>query len=451
MSLHARGFAMVWLAVLALLALPGEGAAAERPTAPGVYVEETAVGSPAIQPVATSITAFIGRAAKGPVNQPTAVRSFGEFERTFGGLHASAPMTYAVRCFFENGGGHALIVRLLRPELPPLAPSILQPPGLNALPPRPGPLESIGRPLDNATLIGDRAAKSGLYALEKADLFNLLCIPPDRHGGDTAPAVYQEALRYCVERRAFLLVDPPAAWSAGKSAAEAAAAARAGLEDLGLSGPEARNAALYFPRLRVSDPLRSGQEVLLAPSGVVAGIFARMDLQVGVWKAPASSGSDLRGVQGPEVEITASHQDQLNPLGINCLRKFPGRGLVVWGSRTLDSTGSEWRYIPTRRLALHLQESIARGLEWAVYEPNDETLWATLRARVESFLNGLWRQGAFQGRQPQDAYFVQCGRETMTNADIERGVAILLIGYAARRPAEFLTFSHAQNCAQLRR
>lgn len=309
---------------------------------------------------------------------------------------------------------------------------------------------SDGQALDQATYEGSKANKTGIYALEKADLFNLLCIPPDTREGDTHNAVYQTAMSYCKERRAMLIVDTPAAWSANK--ATAAATAQAGLAGLGLSGEAARNAALYFPRVLESDPLRNGQTDTFVPCGIIAGIMARTDASRGVWKAPAGLDSSMNGIQGVNVNLNDDENGMLNPLGINCLRAFPINGRVIWGARTLrgaDQLADEWKYIPVRRTALYIEESLYRGTQWVVFEPNDEPLWSQIRLNVGAFMHNLFRQGAFQGTTPRQAYFVKCDKETTTQNDIDRGIVNIVVGFAPLKPAEFVIVKLQQIAGEL--
>jgi hypothetical protein len=510
-------------------------------TYPGVYIQEIPSGVRAITGVATAIAAFVGRARRGPVNEPITINSFGEFERIFGGLWVASPMSYAVRDFYLNGGGQAIIVRLYKAssarsdgrasaDVDGIALTAANPgewgnslqlsvdyDGINAeVASRYGLSESdlfnlnvsfngtterfanvsvvegarrinrvvaqssqlvrwsagaplpTGRPAATtspvmasggsdgealsgaADYLGSQADKTALYALEKADLFSLLCIPPDSREGDTPVEVYQAAAQYCAERRAMLLVDPPAAWSANPDTAAATAAD--GLAGLGLSGVAARNAALYFPRIIQADPLRQGQLDAFVPCGVVAGIIARTDTQRGVWKAPAGLDAALSGVQGLTANLTDAENGLLNPLGLNCLRSFPVVGQVVWGARTLrgaDQLADEYKYVPVRRLALYIEESLYRGTQWVVFEPNDEPLWAQIRLNVGAFMQNLFRQGAFQGRTPREAYFVKCDRETTTQNDINQGIVNIVVGFAPLKPAEFVIISLQQLAGQV--
>lgn len=299
-----------------------------------------------------------------------------------------------------------------------------------------------------------RNAKHGIYALEEADLFNILCIPPDPRNGDVDPAVLSEALQYCVERRAMLLVDAPKEWATndGRLYSNLINNPSKKLNDLGISGPNARNAAIYFPRVKQSDPLRDGQIDTFAPCGIIAGIMARTDTQRGVWKAPAGLDAALNGVQGLEVMLTDRENGVLNPVGINCLRSFPVTGRVVWGARTMrgaDLIADEYKYIPVRRLALFIEESLYRGTQWVVFEPNDEPLWAQIRLNVGAFMHDLFRKGAFQGTTPKDAYFVCCNRDTTTQNNINLGIVNIVVGFAPLKPAEFVIIKLQQMAGQI--
>ncbi|WP_445173403.1 phage tail sheath C-terminal domain-containing protein [Microcoleus sp.] len=293
-------------------------------------------------------------------------------------------------------------------------------------------------------------SKTGLYALDKADLFNLLCIPPEVRTEDTDKEIYKLALPYCVKRRAMLIVDPPVAWAANKETA--AANAKAGLTDLGLSGTDARNAILYFPRVIQADPLREGQLDTFVPCGILAGVMARTDTQRGVWKAPAGIDATLNGIVGLQANLSDDENGMLNPLGINCLRNFPVYGRVVWGSRTLrgaDQLADEYKYVPVRRLLLFLQESLYRGTQWVVFEPNDEPLWSQIRLNLGAFMQNLFKQGAFQGKTPKEAYFVKCDSETTTQNDINLGIVNIVIGFAPLKPAEFVIIKFQQIAGQI--
>lgn len=629
-------------------------------TYPGVYIEEIPSGVRTITGVATSITAFVGRALMGPVNEAVTINSFGDYERIFGGLWLDSTMSYAVRDFYLNGGSQAIIVRLFNPFFadeaarlvalgaansqavvaanavaaavraaeagadpgvtttdevagaadtaiaalvtpsasalaaantvrnaaraavadpdstaaadldavadaaeasaaapatvadaaaiaapvnrarinangltleaanegswgnnlrarvdfdtrPPVAPEVATSlfnlsirndatgqievhrnvaviPGharqidnvlrnesslvrvLGALPasrptdhanPAPGqdvwatnaPTETNdvvstsatnGNAIGNNQFIGAGSSinKTGLYALDNADLFNLLCIPPFDVDSTVDANLVGEAATYCERRRAMLIVDPPITWTS-------VGAASAGVAGVGTSS---KNAALYFPRLRQPNPLRENQLEDFVPCGAVAGVMARTDTTRGVWKAPAGLDATLVGVPALSVSLTDAENGQLNPLGINCLRAMPAAGRVVWGARTLqgnDRLASEWKYVPVRRTALFIEESLYRGTQWVVFEPNDEPLWAQIRLNLGAFMHNLFRQGAFQGKTPREAYFVKCDKETTTQNDINLGIVNILVGFAPLKPAEFVVLKIQQMAGQI--
>jgi phage tail sheath protein FI len=303
-------------------------------------------------------------------------------------------------------------------------------------------------------LIGSPSAFTGIYALDKVDLFNILCIPdatrskpgdPNQlDSGNVDPnAIFAAAYDFCEKKRAFLVVDPPP----GVRNVDTAA-------DWKTSGLKVRgkNAAAYFPRIRVPDPLNNFQLRTFAPSGLVAGLYARTDIERGVWKAPAGTDAALRGVQGLVYQLTDPENGALNPLGLNCLRNFPVYGHVAWGARTLegaDAEASEWKYVPVRRLALFIEESLYRGTKWVVFEPNDEPLWAQIRLNIGAFMQSLFLQGAFQGKTPREAYQVKCDKTTTTQNDIDRGIVNIVVGFAPLKPAEFVIIKIQQLAGQL--
>lgn len=243
----------------------------------------------------------------------------------------------------------------------------------------------------------------------------------------------------------MLLVDPPNTWIRVSDVTDAAT----GVGSLGLTD---ENAAIYFPRVKFADPLRENRLEEFVPCGAVAGIISRTDAQRGVWKAPAGLDATLSGVRELSIKLTDGQNGQLNPLGVNCLRNFPVTGNVVWGARTLegaDRLGSEWKYFPVRRLALFIEESLYRGTQFAVFEPNDEPLWSQLRLNVGAFMANLFRQGAFQGSSPKDAYLVKCDKETTITNDINLGIVNILVGFAPLKPAEFVIIKIQQLAGQI--
>lgn len=208
--------------------------------------------------------------------------------------------------------------------------------------------------------------------------------------------------------------------------------------------------AVYFPYLRTLDPSgRSAEPIPAPPSGFVAGLYSRVDARRGVWKAPAGTTAFLNGAVGLEAELTQGQHGDLNnhPKSVAVIRKQPAGGIVAWGARTVSSD-PEYTYIPVRRTAIFLRVSIYQGIQWAVFEPNDEPLWKSLRLNIGAFMNTLFRQGAFQGSTPSEAYFVKCDSETTTQADIDRGIVNVHVGFAPLKPAEFVVVKIRQKAGQ---
>ncbi|MGB7926269.1 MAG: phage tail sheath C-terminal domain-containing protein [Pyrinomonadaceae bacterium] len=507
---------------------------------PGVYIEEVPSGVRTITGVPTSITAFVGSAPRGPVNDPRFINSYADYERQFGGLTLASPMSYSVFQYYQNGGSQAIIVRLVGANAAPATITLTNGVVLRAKSPgtwgenlrvrvdhnnvdathynltirdmntgeqerfinlsednaspqslertllrsdlveqdnagtgRPDPHAALASPgtdpfsrpaaentytqanadggegdaLVEAQYIGGthETDKTGLYNLLKTDIFNILVMPPPDLDSDIDIDILSAALTLCAQQRAMLIVDPLVGWTEVSEVIT-------GLNGFQLSGESARNAALYFPRLSINDPDQSGQMIAVPPSGAVAGVYARTDVQRGVWKAPAGTDASLSGVPQLSVPLTDLENGQLNPLGVNCLRAFPIIGRVVWGARTLrgaDILADEWKYVPVRRLALFIEESLYRGTKWAVFEPNDEPLWAQLRLNVGAFMQNLFRQGAFQGSSPREAYFVKCDKDTTTQNHINLGIVNVYVGFAPLKPAEFVIIKIQQMAGQV--
>jgi phage tail sheath protein FI len=212
--------------------------------------------------------------------------------------------------------------------------------------------------------------------------------------------------------------------------------------------PKNSYGAVYMPWVRMLDPTgRSSEPLPVPPSGFVAGLYARTDGRVGVWKAPAGTNTALGGAVGLTANLTDVQQGDLNPINVNVIRQFAGAGIVLWGARTITAD-PEWTYIPVRRMAIFLRLSIYRGIQWAVFEPNDEDLWASLRLNIISFMMNLFRQGAFQGATPSQAFFVKCDYETTTQDDINLGIVNVLVGFAPLKPAEFVVVKISQQTGQ---
>ncbi|RFM26929.1 phage tail sheath family protein [Deminuibacter soli] len=509
-----------------------------QPTYPGVYIEELSSGVRTITGVATSITAFVGRALRGPVSDPVTITSYGDFQRIFGGIWTKSTMSYAVRDFYQNGGSVAIIVRIEKNAVaatgtisglaleaaskgtfgnnlqvwvdhhtkdedattpdanlfnlfvsenaeggtteaflnvsvntadPRFVTKVLAQSSnlvrIHGAAPGTRPDASAvnagvvtktnfsggtdGDDLDTAAYndAAHAADKTGLFALNKADLFNLLCITPAVKGGDTDKAIYATALSICVDKRAILLVDTPLAWG---TAAPATVASN--LSSLGLTGPAARNAAIYYPRVLQADPQQDGLQDTFVPCGLVAGIISQTDSTRGIWKSPAGIDAALSGVQGLQTNLSDLENGLINPVGINCLRNFPLSGVVVWGARTMrgaDKLADEYKYLAVRRVALYIEESLYRGTQWVVFEPNDEPLWAQIRLNVGAFMHNMFRQGAFQGTTPKQAYLVKCDKETTTQNDIDQGIVNILVGFAPLKPAEFVYIKIQQLAGQI--
>jgi phage tail sheath protein FI len=301
-------------------------------------------------------------------------------------------------------------------------------------------------------IIGDPLAFTGLYALNKVDLFNLLVIPDATRANPGDPsaldanldpnAIYGAAITLCDLRRAFLLIDPPPNINTVSAAVDWKST------HLAVVDP---NGAAFFPRLKLPDPLNNYQLRTFAPSGVVAGVYAKIDGTRGVWKAPAGTEAVLNGVQSMVYKLNDPENGVLNPLGLNCFRTFPVYGPVLWGARTLkgaDALTDQWKYVPVRRMALFLEESLYRGTKWVVFEPNDEPLWAAIRLNVGAFMQDYFRKGAFQGSTPDQAYFVKCDSETTTQDDIDQGIVNILVGFAPLKPAEFVVIQIEQLTGQ---
>ena len=621
---------------------------APRVTYPGVYIQEVKSDVRTIVGVDTATTAFIGRAKRGPVNQPIVVNSYGDFERMFGGLWLQSSLGFAVNDFFLNGGAKAVVVRLFNDGAavpPPGAPAPLTPQaaaaaarakadevqannasnpakaaandvataaeaavaaidataesvaaaarakadefagasnpvktaaqavadaaaGIVAPPPVADPIPSAkskmtvdtltleavsegkwgdklsavvtnielkfkdalakrygveaddlftltvtdngtgfvetfanvtvangprridkvlanesvlvrvlgdlpttrpvatvidpdepnnnphgeggsdGQKLNDLLISGSADEKTGIYALDGSDIFNLLCIPPYDIDdvSDTADVpgnIWALAAAYCEKRRALLIVDSPQGWNTKKKAVD-------GVPLPGIGAHQ--NAAIYFPHIKKPNLLRDNQVEEFVPCGAVAGIMARTDASRGVWKAPAGLEASLTGVFELSVPLTDAENGELNPLGVNCLRKLPAAGNVVWGARTLvgdDRLASQWKYIPVRRTTLYIEESIYRNIQWAVFEPNDEPLWSQLRLNIGVFMHDLYRQGAFQGQSPKSAYFVKCDSSTTTQSDIDKGIVNIVVGFAPLKPAEFVVVYIQQITGQL--
>ena len=537
-------------------------------TYPGVYIEELPSPVRTIVGVATSITAFVGTALKGPIDRAELIHSFPDYYRIYGDVWSGSNMSYAVYQYFLNGGQDAVILRIagagrapasvdvkdqnaqhvlftlkasspgtwannklkisidtddinkngdntvfklivnlwndatpsqiIQNEVFPNLSTDLKSPRIvttvlaqeSQLVVVDGTVQQQGQPgstkdpqtkkdiplsltsgVDGSAPTfnefkgspGDpqnsNVPKTGKYLLDDVDIFNMLCIPPfeaDQNNNpkdDTSAAIYSDALTYFTDRkrRAIIIVDPPIEWN-NKDVPQDPTNGVDGSAGLVPDRSAGQNAAIFFPRILAADPNLEGRLRKFVPCGAIAGVIATTDTNRGIWKAPAGIEATLAGVSDLSVHLTDSENGELNPLGINCLRIMPGGiGRVVWGSRTMrgaDRLADQWKYLPVRRTALYIEESLYRGTQWVVFEPNDYRLWSQIRLNVGDFMQDLFRQGAFQGSDPKKAYFVKCDETTTTQYDIDRGIVNIVVGFAPLKPAEFVILQIQQIASQ---
>jgi phage tail sheath protein FI len=528
--------------------------------------------------VPTSVAAFVGYAARGLVDTPVQVNSWADYERAFGGLDPTSPMSYAVFLYFLNGGNTAQIVRagaadgsaapacialstdvILAATSPGIwgnnlsaevdtnglrntatlfnltitladgnntlatesytglsltsggvgspgtaittalassalmnvdpssglttvptagiyaVPTTAKPPTAKAAaaakaatdapdaadtppagapaavtPPPPGGSVGVDVALAQLAVPGDPNAKTGIFALAKADIFNMLCLPRalgQTWGPNADEDVISQAAKFCHDQRAMLILDPPPAWVQAAPPLDYQHV----IDSPAITGQYAPNAAVYYPNLLFADPI-TNTTIPLGPCGAVAGVWASTDSTRAVWKAPAGTAAAIGGITDLSVHIDDSESGTLNPLAVNCLRTLPLVGPVSWGARTVagaDELASQWKYIPVRRTALFIEESLRRGTQWVVFEPNDEPLWSSVRLNVGAFMNSLFKQGAFQGSTPADAYLVQCDADNNPQSSINQGILNILVGFQPLLPAEFVIIQIQQLVGQL--
>lgn len=306
---------------------------------------------------------------------------------------------------------------------------------------------------DNGTAPGQDEFEDAFAALARVRDANILLLPGQSWSATGGRALLELAIGHCeAMRNRMLLIDLPPGQELDNESE---------VNDLDL--PTSTYAVSYYPWPLLANPFHSKdpnpdtgagpaepRTVLVSPGALAAGLWAKTDARRGVWKAPAGIEFPLLGVQALEFTVDNAEQDFLNPAGVNAMRRMPGFGPVVWGTRTRSTRANpEWRYVPVRRTAIFIEESIHGSIQWAVFEPNDHRLWSSLRANIESFMNGLFRAGAFQGEKASDAYFVKCGLgQTMTQDDIDRGQVIVLVGFAPLKPAEFVIVRIQQKVGQ---
>ncbi|MGC5052339.1 phage tail sheath family protein [Micromonospora sp. DT48] len=391
---------------------------------PGIYVEEVPRGARPIGPAGTSTAALVGR---GPnrnahVGEALAVNNWTDFLRLYadGDQVESTPLARAVFGFFDNGGTRCWVV-------------------------------NVG---DGNAISGTGRKRAGLDLLEAIDEISIVAAP-----GFHDPVSHEALLSLAERTRTMVAICDPApdiddistltrvATPASTRPAKPSDTESDTATGSAAGGPTAHRprqsdfGTLYYPWLRVRDPL-SGELVLTPPSGHIAGIWARTDALRGVHKAPANE--PVRGAVDLGHLVTRAEHDVLNPRGVNVIRYFPGEGIRVWGARTLAAEASEWRYLNVRRLSIAIEQAIANGTRWMVFEPNDYTLWRSIRRDIGAFLTRVWRDGALLGRTPEEAFFVKCDEET-NPADVrDAGMVVAHIGIAVVKPAEFVVFKLSQ-------
>jgi uncharacterized protein len=381
-------------------------------SAPDVYVVEVSGGARPIQAVGTSTAGFVGLAPrkKARLGEAVAVNNWGEFVREYiqegDHMNPSTPLSMAVYGFFQNGGSRCYVVNLGQ---------------------------------DGAPVMNTEAG--GLGYLEEIDEIAIVAAP-----GYTDAGTY-EALREHVEllKDRVAILDAPSRVDDIRLLLQTATESASGESEegqRGFKGPASSYLAYYYPWITVRDPLSPTERINVPPSGHIAGIWSRTDATRGVHKAPANE--TVRGALNLTARLSRAELGELNQAGVNCLRYFTREGIRVWGARTLDETG-EWRYLNVRRLFNMVRESIQESTRWVVFEPNDYTLWKSIRRDIGAFLTGLWRNGALMGRTPDEAFFVKCDEETNPPDVIDQGQVVTEIGIAPVKPAEFIIFRIQQH------
>ncbi|RME75318.1 MAG: phage tail sheath family protein [Planctomycetota bacterium] len=383
---------------------------------PGVYVEEVDRGTKPIEAVGTSTVGFLGTCNKGPVNKPVFITNWSQYVNTFGDFRDSDYLAHAVYGFFNNGGSRCFVCNVGS------AAGSGGGKDEKGAPAKPG---ASSKDLAKMFIGEDKGPgkRTGLKTFEDVDDINIVCAP-----GVTDPAVVDAILTHCeVRKDRFAILDSPETIDGGVDK---------------LPKPrDSKYGAYYFPWIEVYDPEKGN--IFVPPSGHMAGIYARVDAERGVHKAPANE--IVRGALGLRYSISRGEQDILNPKGINCIRDFSrrGRGIRVWGARTLSSDAS-WRYINVRRLFIMIEQSIEIGTQWVVFEPNDHTLWKKITRDIRAFLYRIWRTGALFGKTPEEAFYVKCDEETNPPEVIDAGQVITEIGICPVKPAEFVIFRIGQ-------
>lgn len=392
---------------------------------PGIYIEETASGPRPIEAVGTSTVGFAGTApnADAHKNEIIPVTNWLQFVREFVSRgDESTPLSQAVYGFFQNSGGLCYIV-------------------------------NVGK---NGSISGGKdGRRQGLQLMEEIDEIAIVAAP-----GYTDAADYDAILTHCekLKDRVAILDGPKDVFMLNNltkikspsvkppdNSDVLATPSKQVSEEKGLRARSSDGGygAFYYPWIITRDPLSPKKLVTVPPSGHIAGVYARVDSIRGVHKAPANE--PVRGALDLACRVTKEEQGSLNSNSVNCIRFFPGQGVRVWGARTLAASSSEWRYVNVRRLFNMVEESIAQSTMWVVFEPNDSTLWNSIKRDVSAFLTMLWRQGALKGATPEEAFFVKCDAETNPKEIIDAGMVVTVIGIAPVKPAEFVIFRIGQS------
>ena len=501
--------------------------------------EQSRTADRAIERVSTGIAAFVGRALKGPVNQPVPVASFAEFQQIFGGLWQPSTLSYALEQFFENGGRRALIVRVVNGARPPTITLPASGAALRLIALNPGSREYLrasvdydgigdgepdrfnlvvqrvrsaaseliedqeifrrisilpdsgrfvidvllesrlvrvtgpapvrrpdrsasgyggaaigyavsnpdgddGGPLTDYDVIGSAIEGTGLFALNGVSRFNLLCIPPLTRDGDLGLSSLLVAAKFCRERQALLLVDPPSAWLSARTA----------LDSLRIWPFRSDSAVMFFPRVQAFDRLR-GRVETFASCGAAAGMVARSDETWPVWAAAESDESILRPGLRPAVPVSDADRVRLAQAGVNTLLSVRSSVRTSISPRTLAAGGcgiSDWKYLSARRLALFIAASIEQGTRWVVLEHNGPATWERARFQADCFLEALAEQGAFIGTSPDESHFVIGDERVNRPALVAEGKFNLLFGFATSKPGEFDTWlvTHQAGASRVR-
>lgn len=399
--------------------------------APGVYVEELDGGSKPLEAAGTAVAAFVGFTASYPKDDPAdprgqkprRVNNWTQFEALYGGFAPGIMLPHAVYGWFNNGGGAAYISRVPHVDEndAPIA-------------------------VGGDDFVGSESERTGINGLVVADEVTMVVCPDiitaTRGADGTVDLVTWQAIQVAMIAHAEKSGDRLAVLDTPPGLGPSAAAAWRSETAM----YDSKFAALYYPWIKIGNPFAKPDndepKLLTIPSsGHIAGIWARNDATRGVWKAPANE--VVRGVLDVEMKITTVEQEQLNPIGVNCIRPFGARGTRVWGARTLSSDPS-WRYVPVRRMFNFVEKTILMGTNWVVFESNDEALWQRVKRTINAFLIGLYRDGALAGTTPGDAFYVKCDAETNPPSSVDEGKLVVEIGIAPLKPAEFVIFRIAQ-------